>query len=62
MYYFSCSGGPDPFSIKCKLGHVTPNLCFASGGIRSHSAFRCDGGMKRRRTIFHARVGLVQFP
>jgi hypothetical protein len=25
-YYFSCLGGPDAVSIKCTLGHVTPNL------------------------------------
>jgi hypothetical protein len=35
---------------------------FTSGGIyESRSAFRCDRGVKRRRTIFHAWVGLGQF-
>jgi hypothetical protein len=35
---------------------------FASGGIcGSRSAFRCLRGTKYRHTIFHARVGLVQF-
>jgi hypothetical protein len=41
--------------------HVTPNLCFGSGGIcGSHSAFRCVRGAKRQCAIFHARVGRVR--
>jgi hypothetical protein len=29
----SWSGGPGAISIKSALGHITPNLCFASGRI-----------------------------
>jgi hypothetical protein len=36
---------------------------FGSGGIcGSHVAFWCVPGMKRRRTIFHARLDPVPFP
>jgi hypothetical protein len=43
-------------------GHVMPNLCFASGGIcGSRNAIRCIQGVKHRHTIFHARVGPMQF-
>jgi hypothetical protein len=49
-HYFSCSGG-------------TSTCVFAFGGIyRSRSTFWCIWGMKHRRTIFYALVGLVQFP
>jgi hypothetical protein len=50
-------------SVKSVLGHVTPNLCFPSGGIcGSCSAFPCVRGAKHRRTIFHAPVGSLRFP
>jgi hypothetical protein len=62
-HYFSWSGGPGEVSIKIVPGHVTSNLCFASGRIHtSRSAFRCVRGAKRRYTIFHAWVGSVLFP
>jgi hypothetical protein len=52
---FSCLGGLKAVSIKSTPGHVTSNLCFASGGICvSRSVFRCIQATKRRRTIFHA--------
>jgi hypothetical protein len=60
-HYFSCSGGPSAVFIKSALGHVTPNLCFASYGIcGSRSPFRCVWCVKHDRTIFHAQVRLVQ--
>jgi hypothetical protein len=58
--YFSCSSGTGMDSTKTAMGHITLNLCFASGGIYgSRSAFWCVRGVKYRRTIFHARVGPV---
>jgi hypothetical protein len=63
MHYFSCSGGTSTNSIKITPGQVTPNLCFAFGGIcGSHIAFRCVRGAKRRCTIFHAQVGPIRIP
>jgi hypothetical protein len=63
MHYFSCSGGTGTDSRKNAPGHVMLNLCFASGGIcGSHSVLRCVWGMKRRCTIFLARVGPVRIP
>jgi hypothetical protein len=48
-------------STKSTLGHITPNMCFASGGTSgSHSAFRCVWGMKHLCTIFLARVELLR--
>jgi hypothetical protein len=62
-HYFSCSGGTGTDSRKSALSLITPNLCFASGGIfGSRSAFRCVRCVKHRHTIFHGRVGLVQIP
>jgi hypothetical protein len=57
MHYFSCWGGTDTNSTKSTLGLVTPNLCFASGGICGLcSAFLCDRGTNHQRTIFHVWV------
>jgi hypothetical protein len=43
--------------------HYAELVVFASDGIcRSHVAFQCIRAAKRRRTIFHARVGLMRFP
>jgi hypothetical protein len=51
--------GPD--STKSVPGHVMPNLCFAFGGIcGSYSAFWCIRAVKRRCTIFHARMGPIR--
>jgi hypothetical protein len=48
-------------SRKSAAGHVMPNL--ASGAIcGSRSALWGIRGTKRRRTIFHARVGPVRMP
>jgi hypothetical protein len=45
-------------SRKSALGHITLNFCFASGGTHgSRIALRCVRGVKRRCTIFLARVG-----
>jgi hypothetical protein len=45
---------------KNARGHVMPNLCFASSRIyASRCALRCVRGVKRRSTIFLARVGPV---
>jgi hypothetical protein len=63
MHNFSCSSVTDMIPQKITLGHVTLNMCFASGwfcGLRS--AFPCVLGPKCRHTIFHARVGPVGFP
>jgi hypothetical protein len=50
-------------TTKSVLGHVTPNLCFAFGGICGpQSAFQCVWGTKCRRTILDARVGPVWIP
>jgi hypothetical protein len=59
--YFSCSSWLGVVFIKNAPGHITPNLCFASGGIcGSHNGFVSVQGVKRQRTIFHARVGPIQ--
>jgi hypothetical protein len=43
--------------------HITPNLCFASGGICwARSAFRCIWDAKHQRAIFLARVVPVRIP
>jgi hypothetical protein len=47
-HYFSSSGGTCTDLTESVLGHVMPNLYFC---------IRCIRGMKRRCTIFHARVG-----
>jgi hypothetical protein len=63
MHYFSCSRGPGAVAMKSASGQITPNLCFAFGGIYgSCSAFRCVRATKCRRTICHAWVGLVHIP
>jgi hypothetical protein len=50
-HYFSCSGGIGTVLTKSKMGHVMPNLCFASYGIcGSRSAFCCIQG---RETLTH---------
>jgi hypothetical protein len=50
-------------SRKSALRHITPNLCFVSGGIcRSHSAFCCIRDAKCRCAIFYSRVKLVRIP
>jgi hypothetical protein len=60
-HYFSCLGGTSMDYKNNTSRHVTPNSCFASGGIcGSHSAFRCVRDAKRRCTIFHARLGPVR--
>jgi hypothetical protein len=62
-HYFSCLGANGTNSTKSVLGHITPNLCFASGGIcGSRNAFRCVQGTKRRCTISQAQLGPVWFP
>jgi hypothetical protein len=33
MHNFSCSNGTGMDSTKSVMGHLTPNLCFASGGL-----------------------------
>jgi hypothetical protein len=46
-HYFSCSCGTGTDSTRSALGHVTPNLCFASGRIcGSRSSLRCFRGAK----------------
>jgi hypothetical protein len=46
-------------SKKSAMRNVTPNLCFASGGIcGSRNVLRCVQHVKQRRTIFHARVSV----
>jgi hypothetical protein len=47
-HYFSCSGGPGVVSVKSALGHVTPNLCFPSGGI---CGSRSDSRASEERNI-----------
>jgi hypothetical protein len=60
-HYFSCSGGTGTDSTKRSRDTLRRTCVFASGGIYgSRSAFRCDWGMKRRCTTFHARVGPVR--
>jgi hypothetical protein len=57
------SGGIGTNTTKSVLGHITPNLCFAFGGICGpQSAFQCVWGTKCRRTILDARVGPVWIP
>jgi hypothetical protein len=46
MHYFSCFDGA--------TGHVTCRIC------GSRSVFHCVRGVEHRRTIFHARLGLVR--
>jgi hypothetical protein len=59
--YFSFSGGPSAVCIKSALGHVTVNLCFCiRWDLRVMWCIPMGPGVKRRRTIFHARVGPVQ--
>jgi hypothetical protein len=62
-HYFLCSGWTGAVSIKSASGHVTLNLCFC---IKWDLLVMCcipvQPTAKHRRTIFHARVGLVQFP
>jgi hypothetical protein len=60
---FSYSGGTGTDMTKSALGHVTPKLCFAFGGIcGSRCTFQRVRGMKCQCTIFHNRVGPVEFP
>jgi hypothetical protein len=50
-------------STESSLGHVTQNLCFASGWIcGSRSALQCVWGTNHQHTIFLARVRLVRIP
>jgi hypothetical protein len=39
MHNFSCSVGPGVISTKCTLGHITPNLSFASGAQNADTLF-----------------------
>jgi hypothetical protein len=60
---YPCLGGPGAVSIKKRRDTLCRNCVFASGAIcGSYSAFWCVWGAKHRHTIFHARVGLAQFP
>jgi hypothetical protein len=60
---FSSSGGLGVDCTKNTSGHITLNLCFASGGIcMTHSVFWCVRDVKHRRSIFHVWVGPVWIP
>jgi hypothetical protein len=59
--YFTCSRGPDADTIKNDPDTLLRTCVFTSHSIYgSSSAFGCIRGTKRRRTNFHARVGLLQ--
>jgi hypothetical protein len=59
MHYFSCLSGPGTVSIKSAQGHITLNLCFASGGIcGSRSAFLCDWVCETLTHYFSCSGGL----
>jgi hypothetical protein len=63
MHYFSCLGGTSMDSRKNLPRHITPNLCFVSGGIcRSHRAFYCVWDAKCQLAIFYSQVRPVRIP
>jgi hypothetical protein len=60
---FFMLGWADVASIKARRYMLHRTCVFASGAICGpFSSFRCVRGVKHRRNIFHARVGLVRFP
>jgi hypothetical protein len=60
---FLCLDGTGTDSTKERWDTLHQTFVFASGVIcRSHSAFWCFRGVKRRRTIFYATVGQVRIP
>jgi hypothetical protein len=60
---FLCSCGTATVSIQSAPGHVTQNMCFASGGnYGSRSALWCVWRMKRQRAIYLTRVGSEWIP
>jgi hypothetical protein len=61
-HYFLCMGGTGMDSTKIMSRHVMRNVCFASCGTWSRSAFRCIQCAKHRRAIFNAQVGPVWIP
>jgi hypothetical protein len=59
--FFMLRWGRCVFHKKVHQDTIRQTSIFSSGGIcGSCSVFRCVRATKRRRTIFHARVGLVQ--
>jgi hypothetical protein len=61
--FFMLGVGPVWIPQKARRDTLHQTCAFASAGIcGSQSAFQCVWGVKRRRTIFCARVGLVRIP
>jgi hypothetical protein len=52
MHYLSCWCGTGTNSRKSALGYVTPNLRFASGGIRGHVVHCGVSGAQNVNAIF----------
>jgi hypothetical protein len=60
---YPCLGGHGAVSTKRRWDTLCRNCVFASGVIcGSYRSFWCVWGTKHRCTIFHAQVGLAQFP